>query len=235
MTDILRLHELQKIDSNAEKVRRHLMQYQMALAEPEVVKELRARSQAADSEWQSWTTRQKQLEQDVQALSARIASSEEKLMGGAIRNPKELEDLQQSVESIKRQLAALEEEDVQALLRIDETAALKAKEAAALADIEKQWTARSDGLAAEEAKTRRIGAQLKANRAKLVEVIPAADLELYEGLRKRRAGVAVTTIEKDQCAACNVRVPTGVISAARSATTPVFCTSCARILVLTKG
>ncbi len=48
----------------------------------------------------------------------------------------------------------------------------------------------------------------------------------------RRAGVAVATIVNGQCSACNVKVPTGVVSAAHSATVPAYCTSCGRILVL---
>lgn len=233
MTQIARLHELQRIDTNTEKANRHLQQLKKALAEPPVLQQARATANASAQEESTWQQRQRALELESQGLAERIDAAEKRLMGGSVRNPKELEDLQQSVSAMQRQRAAVEESAVEALLKVEETAARSQKDAAALASLETQWAAREQELLADETKTKRIVLQLRTNRARLVETIPAADVQLYEDLRKRRAGVAVATIVNGQCSACNVKVPTGVISAARSETVPAHCTSCLRILVPT--
>jgi predicted nucleic acid-binding Zn-ribbon protein len=133
---------------------------------------------------------------------------------------------------MRRQLMSLEESAVEALMQVDEANKQQAQDAAALESMERQWAAKVQELLAEENKTKRIALQLRTNRSKLVEGIPARDVQLYEDLRKRRAGIAVAPIVNGQCSACNVKVPTGVASAAHSATAPAYCTSCGRILVL---
>ena len=232
LTEIARLHDLQRIDSNSEKANRHLQQLKKALIEPAVVQQARAAAEASAGTHTEWLRKQRSLEAESQGLSARIATSEARLMGGSVRNPKELEDLEQSVAAMRRQLAGVDESTVEALMQVEEAEQKRTQDAKALASLERQWAAKEQELLAEETKTKRIALQLRTNRGKLLESIPPADIQLYEDLRKRRAGVAVATIANGQCSACNVKVPTGVVSAAHSAAVPAYCTSCGRILVL---
>jgi len=56
-------------------------------------------------------------------------------------------------------------------------------------------------------------------------------LQQYEDMRERKAGVAVASIENEVCSACNVKIPSGVLSTLRSQSERlVTCTSCGRIL-----
>lgn len=233
MTDIARLYELQRIDTNAEKANRHLQQLKKALAEPAILQQARATAEASAQLLAEWTRKQHDLELEGQGLAERIAATDARLMGGSVRNPKELEDLEKSVTAMRRQLASVEEAGVEALLQVDEASKQQSKDAEALAGLEKQWDAKVEELRADENRTKRIVLQLRANRSKLTESVPASDLRIYEDLRKRRAGVAVATIVNGQCSACNVKVPTGVASAARNLSTVTYCTSCGRILMAT--
>ncbi len=230
MPDVARLHELQKTDTNWEKVRRRLLHLQKALADPEELTAARATLEATEAQLRDWHARQKDAELEEQGLAQRIVATDQRLMSGTVRNPKELESLQASAAALRRQREGVEEQGVEALLQVEELAARQAVDRAALDKIEHAWQARHAELLQEEAKLKRLAVQLKAHRAKLTEALPAADVALYEDLRKRRAGVAVATVENGQCSACNVRVPTGVASAARSQNEIVYCTSCGRIL-----
>lgn len=232
MTEVARLYELQKIDSNTEKANRHLQQLKKVLVEPPVLVQARSNHASAEEDLARWTRRQRELELETQGLQERIEASDKKLMGGTVRNPKELEDLQLSIAALRRQLTAVEEAGVDALLQVEEATKRHKMASDQLAGIEKQWAAKYEELVADESKTKRIVLQLRSNRNKLLETIPAKDQQLYEDLRKRRAGVAVAKIVNGQCAACNVKVPTGVLSAARNESSPAYCTSCGRIVVL---
>lgn len=231
MTEIARLHDLQKIDTNLEKANRHLQQLKKVLEEPAVVQQARSTVDATAQELALWNNRQRDSELEAQSLGSRIRGSEQKLMGGTVRNPKELEDLQQSIEAMKRQVAGVDEKGVEALEKVETLSATLLRQKNSFESLEKQWAAKQEEYLADESRTKRIVLQLRAHRAKLVEALPVADTQLYEDLRKRRAGVAVATIVNGQCSACNVKVPVGVVSAARSETVPAICTSCGRILV----
>jgi predicted nucleic acid-binding Zn-ribbon protein len=231
VADVTRLHELQKTDSNSEKVRRRLLQLQKLLAEPEEVNAARAALAATTAQLHDWGARQKNAELEAQGLAQRVAATEQRLMSGTVRNPKELESLQASADALRRQRAGVEEQGVEALLQVEELTAQEARDRAAFAKVEQAWQARHGELQQEEAKLKRLAVQLRAHRAKLAEGLPADELALYEDLRKRKGGVAVATVENGLCTACNVRVPTGVASAARNRSEIAYCTSCGRILV----
>lgn len=230
MTDAAKLYDLQKIDTNWEKVRRKLLQLQKQLEEPEELRAARARLAATEAGLQAAEASQKSAEAEAQGLAERIRGGEQRLMSGALHSPKELEALQASVAALRRQRAAVDDVGVNALLEGEELAARRAGEQAALAAVEQSWGTRHAELAQEDVKLRRLAVQIKAQRVRLLEALPAEDLALYEDLRKRKAGVAVALVENGLCTACHVRLPTGVASAARSSREPVYCTSCGRIL-----
>ncbi len=230
MTDIARLHDLQTIDTYWEKMRRRLLQLQKLLAEPAEVMAARAALVETDATLHGWHGKQTDADLAVQGLVQRIQSTDAKLMGGSVRDPKELQALQASADALRRQRATTEEEGVDALLHIEELTTQRKAQAAALAKLEAATTARHSEYLAEEAKLKRQAVQLKGQRARLVDALPAADVALYEDLRKRKAGVAVATIANGQCSACNMRVPTGVVNAAKNHAVAAYCTSCGRLL-----
>jgi len=226
----VRLLELQKMDSTWEKIRRRLLQIQKLTVEPDSVRAQREQVARTETELHEWHARQRNAELESQSLQTRIQTSEQKLMSGSVRNPKELEALQSSIEALRRQRSHVEEQGVEALLQVEQLTALLASERKALSSAESEWQGRHAELLAEEAKLKRHGVHLKGQRAAAVALLPVGDVAIYEDLRKRKAGVAVTEISNGMCSACNVRIPTGVVSAAKSGTELVYCPSCGRIL-----
>ena len=99
-----------------------------------------------------------------------------------------------------------------------------------MSEIETSWTADQGHLLEEEKKMKRNYLILKKRREAAALAMDAESLTEYERLRKRKGGVAVATIAGENCEACGVKLPTGVISAARSQQGLAICTSCGRIL-----
>jgi predicted nucleic acid-binding Zn-ribbon protein len=230
LANISRLLDLQKMDSTWEKIRRRLIQIQKLTSDPENVVQLRAEVEAITKSLHEWQAKQRDAELESRTLSQRIADSEKKLMSGVVRIPKELEALQASVDALHRQLAGVEEAGVEALLEAEQWTETLAAQQKVLDAAEKEWQQRHTELLAEESKLKRYAVQLKGQRAAAVAALPPADVARYDDLRKRKAGVAVSEIANGLCAACGVRLPTGVVSAAKSASDYVPCPSCGRIL-----
>jgi predicted nucleic acid-binding Zn-ribbon protein len=229
--EVAKMFELQKIDINLEKARRRLAQIAEALGESDQVKSARAAASATEAELHRWHAAQKDAELMAQDLSEQIVVNENELMSGRVRVPKELESLQAKVDSLRRQLATVEESGVEALLQVEEVSQRLTTEQTTLSSLESAWKAGQTDLLQEEAKYKRIHAQLKQQRDLATRGMDQASLAQYDQLRARKAGIAIAPLQNSQCGVCHIQVPTGVVSAARSRhNEAVFCPSCGRIL-----
>ena len=224
------LYTLQKIDIMSAKVRRRLAQIQAQLGENDDVKAARAAVARREQALHDLHGSQRDAELESQTLKKRIAETEKTLMSGAVANPKELENLQQSLDSLRRHRAAVEDKAMEALLQSEETSARLQDERATLAALEAEWRAGQGELGEEETKMKRNFLILRKQRENAVAAVDKDRLAEYERMRKRKAGVAVAAIENGECGACHVQLPTGVVSAARNGGDLVYCTSCGRIL-----
>lgn len=231
MADIAKLYELQKIDVTAQKVRRRLTQLKTLLVESDDLKRARTQAETLQQEQQQWHGKQKSAELEAQSLAERIKEGEQRLMSGQVRNPKELESLQSSIEALQRQRSAVETASVEALMKHEELHGQVATANDQLQRIQGAWSASQTELTEEENKLKRGYLHLKKQRDSLTESLDKALLQQYDYLRERKAGVAVATVENDNCSACHVRIPSGVMSTLRSQSDKlVSCTSCGRIL-----
>jgi len=229
--DIAKLYELQKIDANMLKVRRRVAQIRQQQGESNELKEAGAVATATQAEQEQLRAAERSAELTSQQLARRIQDAEQRLMSGEVRNPKELESLQSSIESLKRQRTGAEEAAIAALQRGEEVTTRLLREQEILAEMERSWQAEQENLTQEENKLKRIYAQLKQQRQPIVDRLGGPAMELYTQLGTRKAGVAVAAVKNGTCGACNVSLPTGIISSARADEgDPVYCPSCGRIL-----
>lgn len=232
MTTTGELYRLQETDSTRLRVHQRMLEIQTLLVESDELKAARQALEETQTALTSWQTQQRDAELESQSLKSKIEENDRRLMSGTVRNPKELESLQSNGESLRRHRATVEERGMDALLHVEELTARHAEHEAAFNALRAAWIAEQQALINEGKKLQRQFAQLKEQRSNQAASIDRADLRDYEGLRKRKAGIAVARISEDSCGACFVRLPTGVISAARSNTRPPFttCPSCGRIL-----
>jgi predicted nucleic acid-binding Zn-ribbon protein len=201
------------------------------LTESDDLTAARTRAAALEQEHQQWYSRQKVAELEAQSLNTRIKESEKRLMSGQVRNPKELEALQSSIEALQRQQDSVENTSVEALLKAEELTGQVAKAHNQLQRVQQSWSTSQAELVEEDAKLKRAYLHLKKQRETLTEGIDKALLQQYEHMRERKGGTAVATIENEICSACNVKVPSGILSTLRSESDKmVTCSSCGRIL-----
>jgi predicted nucleic acid-binding Zn-ribbon protein len=229
--DIARLYELQKIDTNMDKVRRRVAQIRRKLSESETLQQARAAVETTRGESEQMHARQLDAELNSRQLSERIQESERRLMSGEVRSAKELEALQASIDSMKRQRSQVDDVALDSLQRTEELQQQLGAQKGTLASVESAWRTENQSLHEEEAKYKRMFAQLRQQRQVTTERIGADALALYTQLSERKAGVAIAAVQNETCTACNVSLPTGVVSNAKiTEGQPVYCPSCGRIL-----
>ncbi|MFZ5877955.1 MAG: zinc ribbon domain-containing protein [Chloroflexota bacterium] len=230
MSAALGLFRLQQVDRQLDQAQARLSVIRQTL-ENDV--ELRA---ALDQVAQAGEV-QKQAEQNlreaedgVQAQQIKIEQAESSLYGGRVHNPKELQDLQQDIASLKRFLTTLEERQLDAMLEV-ETAqdSLQAAETA-LSGLQSRRGSQHTQLLEERSTLARTLERLGAERQAVVGSVGAPALEVYERLRQQRRGIAVAEISENACSACGATLTAALQQSARSTLQVSHCPTCSRIL-----
>lgn len=233
MNDAAKMFELQKIDITWIKVTRRLQQLQQLLGESDELRAARDQVAQTESALHQARGQQKDAELEGHTLAERIQSTEARLMSGNVRNPKELETLQQSLEALRRQRAAVEEAAVAALMQGENLAGQLQTDQAALASVEASWSGGQEELRQEEQKMKQHALLLKRKREAQVAAMGPKLVERYDTMRKRKGGVAIAAVQNGTCTACHVSIPTGIVNSLRSESTGLtVCPSCGRYLIL---
>ncbi len=230
MTTVAELFALQETDLAIDSARQRLEQVASCLHDPEDLVSLREEVSHRRKELLDLRHRQREMEWEVEELRRKAKAVEDKLYGGTVRNPKELQDLQADLDSLKRQLARKEDALLELMLQGDELEATLHEREALLARREEEWQAEHASLLAQKESLEGELAVLQERRAQQAGRINGSALRLYQELRGRRQGKAVARVERGLCGGCRISLPTSLLQQARSGDALVQCTSCERIL-----
>lgn len=225
---LLKMHE---IDSLYDKIRRRLLLLTKAAEGSTELDALREEVESIDLELQNTRTEQQDLELESRSLTDRIREQEKTLMSGELHNPKELEALQSSIDTMKSHRTDLENRSVDRLVMVDSLQVSMEEKQAALAKVEEEWTSRKTAFETEIDKRKKEYVYLKKAREHVAEILSTENLELYEHLRRRKNGVAVAQLEDEMCGACHTQVAIGILNNIRYSDELLSCPSCGRILL----
>jgi hypothetical protein len=224
------LFRLQETDLELDACRARLAEIAKALGGNPAVQAARLTMIDADGRRNAARAALQDSEFGAQTLKEKIADAEGRLYGGRIRNPKELKDLQDDVESLKRRLAAAEDEQLNALIQMEmaetQLAAAQTELQQAEAEAERAHTALTAERASREARLRKLEAEREAVQAS----IPAPDQDIYQRLRQTKKGRALSRLEDGVCIACGVEPSAQLAQAARRGGDLARCPNCDRIL-----
>jgi len=224
------LFQLQTIDLELDARHARLRQIEAETGESPAVRAAQRQVVEAEASLASARASLRALEQDLQALNEKIAEVEERLYGGKVTHTKELQDLQRDVDSLKRRRDALEEKQLETLIRVESEEADLAGLARQLAQSEDTAAQANTSLVAEHEKLRLRVARLEDEREAALASVPKADREVYGHLRQSKKGRAVTRLEDGVCAACGVASSSSQLQIARQGSELARCANCDRII-----
>ena len=179
----------------------------------------------------------KSAESALQGIMAQVKEKKLKreltqanLFSGKVRNPKELQDLQAETQALDRTIAKLEEEQLQAMMSLEETTNAMRQAENELQKVLDRKSSQNSLLIGEKHKIEAEIPQVDAQRQTLREQLDEATFTIYRNLLKSKAGRAVAEVHDDTCGACGVTVPPADIQAAKSPNAIAYCKNCGRIL-----
>jgi predicted nucleic acid-binding Zn-ribbon protein len=230
MARISELWKLQEIDSALDVRRATVDDARARIGESDEVIAAEALLAERDSALEAARSAQRDLEVQADDLRAKITPVEQKLYGGTVRNPKELQDLQADIDQLKRHLSTIEDQDIAALAAVEEAEREAATQRSAVASLREAWEADQAELKATAERLDGEIAELEAQRgAQLPEVDPEL-VKTYDHVRFRHQGRGVAKVDRNICLGCRIALPPLTLNKARSANGFAQCPNCERIL-----
>lgn len=230
MSSASNLYRLQQIDTKLDQVYARLQEIEKALNDnPELI----AAQQIVQLSEIALNTHKKELkriEEIVKNQRIKIEQTESMLYSGKVRNPKELQDLQNEVAALKRHISSLEDQQLESMLLVEEAENEHNKSSALLETTSAQVTVTQARLQGEKSTLKDQIERLAIERLAAGDAVSSQDMALYEQLRIQRRGIAVSRITDKTCSACGTTLTPALNQAAYSSNQIVRCTSCGRIL-----
>ena len=230
MSAALGLYRLQQVDSQIDGIQARQKWIQDTLQNDLKLQAATQAFSAADDQHKDASRALKQTEAEVEKQRIKIEQTEASLYGGRVQNPKELQDLQKDVASLKKHLGTLEERELEAMVLV-ETAENNLQTAKSeLEQTQVNVNEQYRDLSKENEALDKDLERLEHERNAILSDLVSSAVNTYDQIRKQRRGIAVTTISDSACAACGTTLTLSLQQDARSATQLFNCPTCGRIL-----
>jgi len=224
------LLRLQAIDRDFdEKARLYESVKQQIVDRSELTNRRRAHGRLAD-ELSTTKGKLRDSELELDGLQERARKVKADLYSGRIRSPKELENLHRDSEYLRRRVSQLEDRVLLALTQADDLEETAKQSGEDLRTFETEWQQTHQSLMVQYETLRTRLKQLQQTRGELRGQLGRAELGLYDELRAKKAGIALSPMRDRVCQTCRVRVPTHKAQMVRSRQGIVACEGCGRIL-----
>lgn len=225
------LYQLQSVELELIANKRRLRAIEASLEDSQTVQAAKQALEQAAGSFKPVKAHYNDIEHQIQSNQEKLTQTEARLYSGSVTNPKELQDMQQEVESLRkwrtewdeRLLVAMEDlENAQENLDLHQAQYDEALEAAAAGNAE---------LLTEREQINAQNPLLEERRQEIAATIDRETLNTYVNLRRTKGNRAVSIIEDDTCSVCGVSQIATVTKAVRAGDELIYCSNCGRILV----
>jgi uncharacterized protein len=226
------LYRLQTLDLAIAQHRSRLDEIAAILGDDEQVSRARAALDNANQELKPWQTRARDLDLEIKGLVQKIQQTDRLLYSGKVSNPKELQDMQDELVSLRKRQGQLEDDLLEAMVRSEDgqTAVTGAQQT--LDKAQATWAGSQTDLLGEKQRLENELDDLTARRKQAAAEIDPASLAKYEALRPKKRGQPVSLLQGDSCSLCGVEQTSTVAQQVRQSAQLVYCESCGRILAM---
>ena len=230
MSQVESLYQLQQLELEIIQHRRRLKEIEQELGDNEAVQQAQTTFEEGYAKATKLQTQARDLELQIQSVQDKQKRTEERLYSGSVNNPKELQDMQQEIESLKNRHAQLEDQMLELMSDVEEATNAKEQAENALAEIKAQWETEHQDLVQEQADHQKQAEAGLTKRKQMVENIEPELFKLYDTLRQKKANRAISPLEGRSCSVCGIEQTTSIVQDARKGDQLVYCRNCRRIL-----
>jgi predicted nucleic acid-binding Zn-ribbon protein len=228
------LYRIQELESRVAELDRNLAALQQN-PELEAIRSLQNELQGSLDRLETGLKKVKdggrQLDLDLKSCQERLKNEENKLYGGSVVHPRELEQIQQRVTEYQERRNRIEEELLQLMEKEDKWSAgrLVLQQRAANAAQENERFEAEARRRSQEFDLEK--EQLLMELEELTPQIPPEWLERYRKIAKSRRGIGIAKLKQNSCGACHVSLSDSRLNQVKRGEDKLqFCENCGRIL-----
>lgn len=230
MSASLGLHRLQQVDRQIDHARSQLDTIRQTLENDAELRESLKLLETAQADHHRANHALKNTEAEVEAQRIKIEQAESSLYGGKVQNPKELQDLQKDIVSLKKHLSTLEERELETMIKAESAENDLQNAKTKLELFQARLGSEHKKLIEDQSILMVKLEQLAEEREATLTPIESNMLQIYEGLRQQKKGVAVAEVSDSSCGSCGATITASLQQNARSQKQLANCPSCGRIL-----
>ena len=225
------LYDLQEIDLAIQQREKRLQAIADQLANDEAVQAAQQQVTSAEVTLQPLRTRMRDLELQLQTTREKRDTTEKRLYSGTVSNPKELQDMQQEIESLKKWDAELEDRMLEVMVQVDDAESILEESQTTLETVLQEAAAENQDLLAEKQTLEADIVDFRTKRETAVTKVDAVNLKLYDEMRPQKGNQPIARMSEDAtCSACGIRQMGVAAKDVRRSDELVTCKNCKRIL-----
>ena len=229
---IKQLFELQLLDIEIASHTKSLHRINVEMGDDPRLNALDSRIFELKAQLESQSLKRKPIELEVKSIEEKLGSIEHRLYQGTITNPRELEAQETERGHIQETRSSKEDLLLESML-ISENIE---RELANVEEAVSQYNANREHeyptLINQKSKLTESLESLKSERSEFVGNINRSELAMYDNLRQKKGGQAISRVHRGSCEACRLALPNTELQRARTSSGPVYCSSCRRILFI---
>ena len=234
----LKLLDVQELDARTDLLR-HQLRTLPELAEIDQLtaarRDLDDQARDARIAVDDLSVEQKKVDADVEQVKARRQRDQERMDQGLVSNPKDLQRMQQEMESLQRRIISLEDDELEVMERLEGAQQTLDGLTVRIAETDARLAELSAARDQKAADLEHSLGEVARQRGPVVADLPADLLALYDRLREAKGGVGAALLRARRCEGCNLDIDNAELAQIRSAPSDsvIRCEECSRILVRT--
>lgn len=226
------LFKLQQIDLTLRKNKSRLDEIQQLLANDASVKTAQKLLEQAENILKPLQVNLRDLELQVQSTKQKREASENRLYSGNVSNPKELQEIEQNIASLKRWQSELEDKQLELMLEVEDADASFEQAQENLDVVSTKAASNNQELLAEKQSLEADTKMLRENRVEVVSELDDVDVALYEKMKPQMAFRPISVLSPEgHCTICGVQQINTHAQAIRRSDELMRCANCNRILI----
>ena len=230
MSLALLLYRLQQIDSRQKIVSARLASIQSTLDTNADLLAASKRLENAKTALRQAESLLKNAEFESSNQRIKLEQAEASLYSGRIQHPKELQDLQKDIASIKRNLSSHEDQQLENMLLVENAQAENETSQKGYDATQGRVISENASLKTEFVVVQKELENLNSQRMAVLPGIDPLSLTLYDSLRQKRSGLAVSSVIENACDTCGSSLTPALAQSVRTSNQLVLCPMCGRIL-----
>lgn len=175
----------------------------------------------------------KRVELDVENVQRRMDRDQRLMDSGTISSPRQLEELQHEIGSLRRRVGDLEDSQLELMERAEEMAGELARVSAEVERLEVDGRRLETELTDRTVEIEEELGRASDERQRLAATVTAELLALYEGIARQNEGVGAALLRGGRCEGCHMQLPPTERQRLSEAAPDevVRCEECLRILI----